>query len=59
MCILIWQALDDFRDGRATYLLATDLAGRGLDIKGVRTVVNYELPAVREHASIPAPLAAW
>ena len=38
------QALDDFREGTADFLLATDLAGRGLDIRGVTTVINFELP---------------
>ncbi|KAI9849136.1 MAG: nucleolar DEAD-box protein required for synthesis of 60S ribosomal subunit [Sclerophora amabilis] len=38
------QAMDTFRSGAASFLLATDLASRGLDIKNVSTVVNYEAP---------------
>ncbi|KAG7105254.1 ATP-dependent RNA helicase DRS1 like protein [Verticillium longisporum] len=38
------QSVEDFRDGKVSYLLATDLASRGLDIKGIDTVINYEAP---------------
>jgi ATP-dependent RNA helicase DeaD len=38
------RALEDFRRGRARFLVATDVASRGLDIEGVTHVVNYDLP---------------
>uniref|UniRef100_A0A7S4WJ87 Helicase C-terminal domain-containing protein n=1 Tax=Alexandrium monilatum TaxID=311494 RepID=A0A7S4WJ87_9DINO len=34
-----------FRDGRLQTLVATDVAGRGLDLPEVQCVVNYDLPA--------------
>ena len=34
-------AFNDFKEGKYEYLLATDLASRGLDVKEVQTVINY------------------
>ncbi|KAL3492822.1 2-isopropylmalate synthase [Aspergillus germanicus] len=42
------KSVESFRDGKADFLLATDLASRGLDIKGVETVINYEAPQSHE-----------
>lgn len=42
------QSLQSFKDGKVDYLLATDLASRGLDIKGIQTVINYDMPAQLE-----------
>ena len=38
------QALENFKNGTADFLLATDVAARGLDISGVQTVINYCIP---------------
>jgi ATP-dependent RNA helicase RhlE len=42
------KALADFKAGRITALVATEVASRGLDIKDLPQVVNYELPNVPE-----------
>lgn len=42
------QALDGFRRGRYTVLVATDVAARGLDIKGISHVINFDIPTNSE-----------
>ncbi|XP_071703513.1 ATP-dependent RNA helicase-like protein DB10 [Rutidosis leptorrhynchoides] len=36
--------LNQFRSGKAPILVATDVAARGLDVKDVRVVINYDFP---------------
>ena len=38
------QALHSFTSGRCPIMFATDVAARGLDVRGVALVVNYDLP---------------
>ena len=38
------HAVEGFRGGKYKVLVATDIAARGLDIDGIHTVINYELP---------------
>ncbi|HEY3378174.1 MAG TPA: DEAD/DEAH box helicase [Armatimonadota bacterium] len=39
------DTLDHFRAGRFTYLVATDIAARGIDVASISHVINYDLPA--------------
>ncbi|GMH08715.1 hypothetical protein Nepgr_010555 [Nepenthes gracilis] len=36
--------LNQFRSGKSSILVATDVAARGLDIKDIRVVINYDFP---------------
>ncbi|HKC48530.1 MAG TPA: DEAD/DEAH box helicase [Gemmatimonadales bacterium] len=38
------RTLDAFRSGNAEILVATDIAARGIDVDGIRMVVNYDVP---------------
>ncbi|KAG3114627.1 DEAD-box ATP-dependent RNA helicase 28 [Phytophthora idaei] len=38
------EALQKFRDGTVDILLCTDIAARGIDVRGVHAVINYEMP---------------
>jgi len=42
------RALGDFKAGRVTVLVATDIAARGIDINELPKVINYDLPMVPE-----------
>jgi len=41
-------AMEGFRAGRFDVLVATDVAGRGIDVKGVTHVINYDMPKTIE-----------
>ncbi|KAI4497125.1 hypothetical protein M0802_007871 [Mischocyttarus mexicanus] len=43
------ENLRKFKDEEIDILLATDVAARGLDISGVKTVINFVMPATMQH----------
>jgi len=36
--------LEEFRSGKSPIMVATNIAARGLDIKGIKAVINYDFP---------------
>jgi ATP-dependent RNA helicase RhlE len=38
------KAMDGFRNGRYKILVATDVAARGIDVRGISHVINYDIP---------------
>jgi ATP-dependent RNA helicase RhlE len=42
------RVLDDFKKSRISILLATDVASRGIDVKDISHVINYDLPGSYE-----------
>lgn len=43
------RVIDDFMAGKFPYLVATDVAARGLHIEGLEMVINYDLPEDNEN----------
>ena len=42
------EVMKDFRRGEFRYLVATDVAARGIDIENITHVINYDLPLEKE-----------
>lgn len=42
------DALEGFRTGKYRVLAATDIAARGIDVRGIELVINYDLPGQAE-----------
>ena len=38
------QALENFREGSHRIMVATDIAGRGIDVPGITHVINFDIP---------------
>lgn len=38
------EALEGFKQGKYRVLVATDIASRGIDVKGIELVINFDLP---------------
>jgi len=45
------ESLTAFKEGQVDILVATDVAGRGIDVKGVKHVINFDMPkSVEDYA---------
>ncbi|HWY86871.1 MAG TPA: DEAD/DEAH box helicase [Gemmataceae bacterium] len=38
------RIMQHFREGKVSYLVATDVVGRGIDVMGISHIINYDLP---------------
>jgi ATP-dependent RNA helicase DeaD len=38
------RIMQGFRDGKIVYLVATDVVGRGIDVRNISHVINYDIP---------------
>ncbi len=43
-----FAVMNDFKRGKFIYLVATDVAARGIDIESISHVINYDLPMEKE-----------
>jgi ATP-dependent RNA helicase DeaD len=38
------RIMQGFREGKIVYLVATDVVGRGIDVKNISHIINYDIP---------------
>jgi ATP-dependent RNA helicase DeaD len=43
------RIMQGFRDGKIVFLVATDVVGRGIDVRNISHVINYDIPADPEN----------
>ena len=43
------RIMKGFRDGKIRYLVATDVVGRGIDVRDISHVINYDIPGDPEN----------
>ena len=43
------RIMQGFRDGKLIYLVATDVVGRGIDVKNISHVINFDVPSDPEN----------
>src|SRR4029078_771604 len=44
------RIMKGFRDGKIRYLVATDVVGRGIDVRDISHVINYDIPTDPENS---------
>merc|ERR1712166_1735966 len=50
--------LKEFKEGKSPILVATDIAARGLDVKDIKYVINYDFPGgIEDYVTVLAALA--
>lgn len=43
-----FAVMSDFKKGKFIYLIATDVAARGIDVENITHIINYDIPLERE-----------
>lgn len=43
-----FAVMNDFKRGEFRYLVATDVAGRGIDVENITLIINYDIPQEKE-----------